>query len=370
MSIKSNIFIKCLGLLFFFNLLTVNAQMLRDTACLNLIKKDIGYTYNLQFDIAGDVFKQISQLYPEHPIVFLLRGIMTYWENYPLIHLNPSHISFEKDMRQCIYLSESNKDPAYETEYLLADMCARGMLLMFYADNDLSLEVIPIATSTYKYLKRSFYFSESCIDLNYFTGLYNYYREAYPSIYPIYKSLAFIFPAGDMENGLKQLQTTAVNSVLLSAESYFSLAWINLYYENNYPESLSYSRILHELYPENREYLALYIKNLLLMKKYDEAEVLVSASSEEAKTYYQAQVMIFKGILHEKKYQGYTLAQEFYNNGIVDIAFFGDYGNEYAAYAYYGLSRINEANGEKEASKIYRKKASKLADFKKINFDN
>ena len=55
--------------------------------------------------------------------------------------------------------------------------------------------------------------------------------------------------------------------------------------------------------------------------------------------------------------------------GSDDISLFGSYGHEFAAYAYFGLSRISEANGEKQTHKIYRKEALKLADFKKINFD-
>ena len=143
--------------------------------------------------------------------------------------------SFEADMRRCILLCENNNNTAYEAEYLLADLCARGMLLMFYADNDLAMKVIPLTTGTYKYLRRSFDFASVCSDLNYFTGVYNYYREAYPKAYPVYKSLAFLFPGGNMKIGLKQLHTAAINSVVLRAESYFLLTYIYLNFENNYP---------------------------------------------------------------------------------------------------------------------------------------
>jgi hypothetical protein len=117
-------------------------------------------------------------------------------------------------------------------------------------------------------------------------------------------------------------------------------------------------------------FLSTYIRNLLLMKKYDEAEKLLSASPEDdGNKFYQAQLIILKGILQEKRYHDNKLAQLYYNNGISDISLFGKYGNEYAAYAYFGLSRISEANGEKQTRKIYRKEAMKLADFKRINFD-
>jgi hypothetical protein len=57
--------------------------------------------------------------------------------------------------------------------------------------------------------------------LTLYQNLYDYYREAYPRIYPVYKSLALLFPRGDMEKGLKELNTSASGSVVLKAESAF-----------------------------------------------------------------------------------------------------------------------------------------------------
>jgi len=364
------IFIKCIGLCLCLSAAPINAQILQDTTSLNLVKKNIDYIYNLQFNNAREVHSKINRLYPRHPVVFLLNGMMTYWENYPMLSTTSARDSFEEDMRRCISLCQSNKNSAYEAEYLLVDLCARGLLLMFYADNDLIIEVIPLTTGTYQYLRRSFDFTSVCTDLNYFTGLYNYYREAYPKAYPVYKPLALLFPGGDMEIGLKELQTATVNSVVLRAESYFLLTWIYLNFENNYSEASVYSKSLHELYPDNVLYLASYIKNLLLIRQYDEAEKLIIASTDETgNRYFKAQLTIFKGILREKKYHDNKLAQEYYKKGLSSISNFGGYGDEYSAYAYYGLSRISKAIGDKHSGKIYQKKAMELADFKKINFD-
>jgi len=60
---------------------------------------------------------------------------------------------------------------------------------------------------------------------------------------------------------------------------------------------------------------------------------------------------------------------DLYNKGIIEMSFTGNYGNEYAAYAYFGLSRICDTREEKHSKKIYRDRATKLAEFKKITFD-
>jgi tetratricopeptide (TPR) repeat protein len=349
---------------------TTEAQILKDSATLILIRKDIDHIYNFEFDKARDQFEEIANLYPDHPIVFLLRGIAIYWENYPLLPTEPSHELFEEAMYQCIELSEKNKHAAYESEYLLANLCARGMLLMFYSDNDQISDVIPLTISSYKYLRKSFFFTSTCTDLYYFTGLYNYYREAYPKEYPVYKSLAMLFPPGSMEAGLKELQTCAMRAVVLGPESYYLLTWIYMNFENNCPSSLVYSKKLIELYPANALYKATFIKNLFLLKKYDEAERFLPVPDEEGvNRYLRSQILIFNGLLQEKKYRNYDLALEYYNKGIHEISFSGEYGNEYAAYAYFGLARISESNGDNHAARIYRNQASRLAEFKKINFN-
>jgi len=347
----------------------MTGQILLDTSALNLVKKDVDNIYNYKFKEAEEEYSKIVRLYPGHPIVYLLRGMMTYWQNYPMLHTSPSHVNFEDDMHECIKISEKNTNPAYAPEYLLADLCARGMLLMFYDDNDLIMEVTHLTMSTYKNIRRAFDFTSKSTDLFYFTGIYNYYRETFPKAYPVYRSLAFLFPRGNIETGLKQLQTAALNSIVIKAESASLLAWIYLSFENKLPESTHYCSILHENYPDNASFFSMYLRNLLLMKNYDETEKLISSYSDVGDKFFQAQLEIIKGILEEKKYRNYKLAEEYYNKGINDISIFGKYGNEYSAYAYFGLSRISDDNGEKHTRKTYRKEALKLADFKKINFD-
>jgi tetratricopeptide (TPR) repeat protein len=352
------------------NTTCLESQLLKDSASLYLVKKNVDYIYNLRFREARELYTKISAIYPEHPVNFLIRGMMTYWENYPLLNTSPAKTSFESDLHECIRLAEKNNNPDHKAEFLLSDLIARGFLLLFYSDNDLVMEVIPLTSGTYKYVMASFELTSVCADLYYFTGMYNYYRDAYPKIYPMYKPLAMLFPAGDLQTGLNQLNKAAINSVFLRAESLFLLAYINLNFESNYPQALNYYRALHELYPDNPQFLSSYLKNLLLLKRYDEAEKIIeSKAAVSSNTYVQSQVLIFKGILKEKKYFDNKAAQQFYHQGISEISLFGDYGHEYEAFGYFGLSRISEVNNEKHNSQMYRKEALKLSDFKKVNFD-
>jgi len=359
------------GLVSYLGISTLHGQILKDSSSINLIKKGIDYVYNFDFKNAYNISDEFRKLYPGHPLIYLFRGMITYWENYPLNITSEARASFEEDMRKCIELCDKNKEQASEAEILLVNLCARGLLLLFYTDNDLSFEVFPIASSTYQCIRRSFNFTTHYSDFYFFTGVYNYYREAYPEAHPVYKTLAFLFPKGSKVKGLQDLQIVARNSIILKAESYSFLTQIFLSFENNYEQATFYSKSLHSVYPDNPQYLGSYIKNLLLIKQYDEAEMEIASSITYLKNpFFQAQVTIFNGLLQEKKYHDTRQAQQFYMKGIKDISVFRSYGNEYAAYAYFGLSRISEKNGDTDNMKLYRKLALKLADFKNIDFND
>jgi hypothetical protein len=364
-------------IILFFSLLLIflsafaglSAQVLRDTSTLNLIKKEVDLIYDLKFSEAAEISKKINHLYPGHPVVLLLHGMTTYWENYPMITNSAARSSFENDLYTCIDRCDKYKQED-EAEFLLANLCARGMLLLYYADNNLSSEVNSLAMKTYRYIRRAFNYTQTYSDFYFFTGLYNYYREAYPDAHPIYKALAFLFPKGDRVKGLKELNIASAKSIVLKAEAYTFLASIFMSFENNYSESARFSISLLDLYPSNLAYQANCIRDLLLTKKYDEAEGLIISASKNSNRYFQAQLTIFKGILQEKKYKDPDQAQQFYLKGVSELLTFGDYGKEFAAYGYFGLSRISGLRNDKREQKSYRNKANDFANYKMINFDN
>jgi hypothetical protein len=348
----------------------LHAQILKDTASVNSIKKGINYVYNFKFSKAEEIFNNLNKSFKGNPVMYLLDGMLTYWKNYPLLPASNARNVFEENLRMCMELCEKNKNQDVEAEDLLTSLCARGFLLLFYTDNELNIEVFPLATSTYPFIRRSFDLTSLYSDFYFFTGVYNYYTEVYPKEYPIYKPLALLFKKGDRIKGLNELQIAAGNSIFLKAESLSFLSEIYLTFENNFQRATDFSKKLYELYPDNLEYLGTYIKNLLLVKQYDEAERLIASSSiNNTSAFFTAEMAILTGIIKEKKYHDYSEARKLYINGIRDISPYGHYGNEFSAYAYFGLSRISEAERDLNYKKVYLKMALKLADFKNITFN-
>jgi hypothetical protein len=163
------------------------------------------------------------------------------------------------------------------------------------------------------------------------------------------------------------LQIASKKAIVLKAESYSFLSGIYISFENNFQQAYQYSKTLHELYPRNFQYIAMYIKNLLLVKRYTEAENLIKLNrSRSDNVYFQAQLAILQGIIFEKKYHSAAQARLIYEKGIKSIEPYGSFGSEYAAYGYFGLSRLSK---DKQQKKAYRKLAMDRADFENVNFD-
>lgn len=342
----------------------LSGQILKDTALFRIVENGVNSLYNMDFDGAVEQFDNVKRKYPEHPVNLLLNGMVTYWKFFPLIPGSLKSSSFENDLRTCIEKCEI-KNPADEAEYLLTDLCARGLLLLYLSDNGLHRDVMPLAKNTYKYLRRAFDFIHTYPDFYFFTGLYNYYREVYPEFHPIYKTFIFIFPKGDRAGGLKELQTAAERAILLKAESTTFLTYIYQNYERDISRSTYFSRILREEYPLNLQFLVLYIKSLLLEGKYDIAGSMIDLGfSKPDNQYFRSVFTICNGILQEKKYKNYPQAEKYYLQGIRDIESYGSFGSDFDAYAYFGLSRISAIRKDDKAQRTYRKKATDLTDNK------
>lgn len=357
--------------LLFLGLEKNSAQILHDTTAFKIMERCVDDIYNYRFTEAYNKCDILNRNYPGHSAVRLLHGMIVYWENYPMLARSANEKIYIDDMQTSIRLSEKKGAPQYEAENLLINLCARGMLLQHYSDTDNTSEIFPLAKSTYPHIRKAFKFTSSYYDFNFFTGLYDYYREAYPEAYPIYKAFSFLFPRGNKAEGIREMEIASRHSLVLKAESYSFLAWISTSFEHNFNLATSYSKMLYDLYPNNPEYLTEYVKNLLLVKKYGEAEKLISSEKDPTDNpFFKAVFEIFNGILQEKDYHNNILARQLYEKGIQDISVFPVYSNEFAAYAYFGLSRIAEANGDKKNRKAYHKRASELAVFKHIDFAN
>ena len=85
----------------------------------------------------------------------------------------------------------------------------------------------------YSFMKKGFDLTEEYREFNFPVGMYNYYREKYPELHPVYKPFMFFFRNGDVSKGLRQLERSVKENVFTKPEAGMFLVHIYLYYENN-----------------------------------------------------------------------------------------------------------------------------------------
>jgi hypothetical protein len=325
------------------------------------IKQNIAFIYNRQFREAEELFSKIEARYRSHPAIRLMRGMMVYWQNYPLTPTSPESRTFNDLLRKCIAECEQKEKGEDDPEILLTNLCARGLLLMHYSENNLSWEVMPLAASSYKYLRQAFRFTDTYPDFYFFTGLYNYYREAYPDLYPIYKTFVFVFPKGDRRGGIEQLVNASESAIFLRAESLSFLTLIYHDFEKDYAQSLMISSRLFGMHPGNGQYRLNYARNLIHQKRYVEAEKTLSSVNLSDNGYFRAEFKILKGVLYELAYSDPVKAEQNYLEGRKEIEPYGYIGNEFNSYACFGLSRIYKSRNNEPEYKRYRKLGQDLS---------
>jgi hypothetical protein len=347
------------------------AQVLQDPDAYEKLKRGVVSIYNFEFEDAEEITKYLDKKYGNSSISFLFKGMEIYWREYPLIPGSKTAQQFEGNLHKAVEIAEARlKLNEHDPENLLAGLGSAGLLLLYYADNGLSGKVISMAPKTYQWVMKSFAFTHTYKDFYFITGLYNYYREAYANAHPIYKPAMVFFPHGNKRLGLQQLKIAADSAIFLRAESMSFLAGIYQNFEKQPAEAIIYSRKLKDTFNKNPQFRSEYIRDLLLIKKYGEAESLLNSYPyENMNSFFQAEIDILRGVIQEKRYKNVKSAEQLYWSGINKIEVYGQFGADYDAYGYFGLSRIYSQSGNNRAAKQYRKKAKELATFDHLNFD-
>ena len=79
--IRFRLFAWCSLLFFYSGANPASAQVLKDSVLLHQLGKGIYYAYNMRFDKAEEICNRIGSQYPGQAVVFIFRGMITYWEN-------------------------------------------------------------------------------------------------------------------------------------------------------------------------------------------------------------------------------------------------------------------------------------------------
>lgn len=352
----------------FFPSIFAQMELQSNEELLSLLQQDLRYIYNYQFDEAYKTLNKVKAITGDHPVVPFVEGLIVYWRNNPLMEKSQDAPIFISCMEKCMEMSDSigkikgNKNNVESTFFSLI---SRAMLMLHYADNQNSLKVVPYADDAYRLTQMGTEMKERFTEFYFSTGLYNYYRIAYPEAHPVYKPFLVVFKPGNKELGIEQIRYAINNSVYLRVESKVYLSYIYLHYENNIEESLKLVSEVYTEFPNNHYFLSKQAELLILNHNYQEAMPLVKELIGFGRDdlFSIMKGFILKGIIEEKYNNNYEVAKKNYQDGIKLANEFNAWGNTFKAYAYKGLGRISVIEGDEDKAKEYNKLANKNAIY-------
>lgn len=350
--------------------LCAQRSILEDQQTIQKVKSELDSIYNFNFKNSEVLYKELKQYYPNHPLPSLFNAVRIYWQYFPVTpkdSVSNLYIKYNTDaIQKAESLLEKDKNNA---EAIFFNLLSRLLLMQYFADNHQSSRVVPHIRTAYKMTQKGFDLTDQVQDFLFSTGLYNYYRDAYPEKHPVYKPFAYFFPDGNKKLGIRQLEKNWHNGIFLDAESLSFLVYISLNFEGNFSKSARYTKELHKAYPNNPLYLSYRIRTLLLLHKYKKAHTLIDQlSTNSSNEFFQVMVYIYKGIYAEKKDKNYDTAEKFYLEAISLSEKYKPFINSRISYAYFGLARIWETKNNQK-SIAYRNKAEILSSYPHINFD-
>lgn len=340
-------------------------SLMTDSPALAQVKEVTDHIYNSQHTAALQELQYLKRQVPlDHPVFPMLQALNLYWQDAPMHTGSPYFQEFKGYLQETVSFSEAYlKRGQDETLVNFLALSAHSLLTRFHADKGDYMATIGAAKNAYSFMKKGFDLTEEYGEFLFPVGLYNYYREKYPELHPVYSPFMFFFRSGDKEKGLNQLKYAARKNIFTKPESAVFLVHIYLYYENKPAAALENIRKLHQEYPQNW-FLRIQLTEVLLANGlYTEAKPHIDSLLQQQKPYYKMSGELFHAVYLEKKERKHREAAKMYQQALKTAEPLSYMANVYRAMAYAGKARIHHLEQESGKAKAAYKKALELSGY-------
>ena len=266
----------CFNIFILFNFNSIITMSQDSTSILTDIDIQIEATsainkmYNYEFDDAEKEFKWLVQEYKNHPLPVFLLGLSNWWKIDSYSGLPEKRIKDELKLLDKEFLSLMDKSiflskKVYENGnkidgafFLAASYGFKGRLL---SERRKWRAAAFAGMNALKYLKEIRRDDIMIPEISFGNGLFNYYSIWISDRYPLLKPIVGLFPEGDKNLGIDQLNNAANNSFYTRTEAQYFLVRI-FSGENNLKKSLYLSQYLHNTFPNNSIFHRYYSQQL------------------------------------------------------------------------------------------------------------
>jgi len=264
--------------LLFILILIVSAISAQEQRLDSLIERGIHQIYSIEFEEAEETFATIRADYPEHPAGKFFDAMIVWWR----ILLDLRSEIYDDLLRDKLELVIDQCDDILDEDETNVDaiffkggaLGYRGRLSSlrknwFDAAAD-GKDALPLVFLAYE-------LDSTNTDVILGFGIYNYFAEIIPEIFPPVEPLMIFFPEGDKKKGIEQLKFVSKNGKYAKYEATYFLMTSYYAFEKNNIEALRYAKILNDEFPNNPRFESYRGRINVRMNNYSEASRIFSS---------------------------------------------------------------------------------------------
>jgi hypothetical protein len=339
----------------------------------------INKMYNFKFGDADAEFRWLRYRYPNHPMPYFLMGLAEWWKMVP----NTDDTRYDARclalMDTCITIAEKlydQQENKIEPSFFLAAAYAfKGRI---HSERKHWSRATFAGKNALKYMEKCQGKSELSPELLFGEGLFNYFAQWIPDNYPLLKPILWLFPKGNKQQGIQQLEKVSNYGFYTRTEARYFL--LQIYgYENQYAKSYDLAKYSAQMYPDN-PYFERYLLRSAFVRGYtEEATKLASdilAKIDRGQTGYEAvsgrNAAYVLAYYHYYHHKDFAKAKEFYQKTIDFATQTKAFTSGYYLSALMGMGKIAESEKNYPAALEYyktvtdrgEKKASQVKEAK------
>ena len=338
----------------------------------------INKMYNYQFEEAEKEFRWLVSEYQNHPLPVFLLGLSSWWKidaQSSKSYIGESHKenvldkNFLSLMDESINLSKQIYDQGNKVDgafFLAASYGFKGRLL---SERRKWSAAAFAGRNAIKYLKEIRKDDLMIPEISFGNGLFNYYSVWISERYPLLKPIIKLFPEGNKNKGVEQLNIASNNSFYTRTEAQYFL--MRIYSgEGKLTKALQLSKYLKDSYPEisifHKYFTQLLYRNSRLNECLKESNNIIINYNKRKFGYNEDEARIAHFFLGEIYHSNLNFDKAIFNYK-KSIEFSEKIGKQkmgYSIFSNFSLGRISFNRNEYKQAKIYFKRVLKLTKRK------
>jgi len=231
------------------------AELIKDEEFRPVLLAAIDSAYNFQFEGSRKILESWENKYPDHPIWTFWKGFILWWKMLPDLESHQWDKKFFNTMEKSSYqAAQILKEYPNHVDGIIIQSASLGYMARMHANRRDWIKAMQIGRNALNAFERLKKVDPTMSDIPFGDGLYSYYMAYVPETYPVVKSISWMLPDGDKQEGIEGLEKAAEEGLLTQGEAYYFLGNIYLNYEDKPEKAIGYLNKLIKKYPRNNYY--------------------------------------------------------------------------------------------------------------------